>query len=213
MIFKDRKTAGDLLVSRLKDFKNALDTIVLGIPRGGVVVAKEVAKRLNLPLDIIITRKIGAPGHEELAVGAVDPDGQTVWQEYLLEELGLHASELHEKVGNEAKEIQRREEAYRKGRKPLDVAGKRVILVDDGVATGETALAAVKYLRRHGATTIILAVPVASKDSLEKLLPFADEKVVLQTPEFFYAVGQFYQNFGEVLDKEVVELLESSDKR
>lgn len=194
-IFKDRQSAGILLANRLKNIKA---DVVLGIPRGGVVVAKEVASILNLPLDVVITRKIGAPNQPELALGAVDPDGQVVWE---TEDLKLNTE-------NEIKEIKRREKLYR--HKRLDLArlikDKSVILVDDGIATGATVLSAIKYLKRHGAK-VILAVPVASQDAIEKIKDECEQIIILHTPEYFQAVGQFYQEFLPVSDSEVVELL------
>lgn len=202
-LFKDRQSAGQLLVARLKDIQADL---VLGIPRGGVVVAKEVARVLRLPLDIIITRKIGAPFQEELALGAVDPDGEVVWDEALLEQLELRIKNLEFRIKNEMEELKRREKLYRQGRSPLDVSGRAVILTDDGMATGATVLAAVKYLKRHGAK-VILAIPVASSDALEKVKNEVEECVVLEIPEYFQAVGQFYHRFEPVGDEEVVQLL------
>lgn len=202
-IFKDRQAAGLLLAERLKGFKADL---VLGIPRGGVIVAAEVAKALKLPLDILVTRKIGAPMQPELALGAIDPDGIAVWDEKLLEELRFKMEDLGDKVKSEWKELKRREDLYRGDRGDLKIEEKTIILVDDGMATGQTTLAACKYLRRHGAKTI-LAIPVASKDALERVKLEVDETVVLDTPEPFGAVGQFYHQFEPVTDEEVVQLL------
>lgn len=219
-IFKDRQSAGKLLAERLKgDWGNLGDKgIVLGIPRGGVLVAAEVSRVLHLPLDIIITRKIGAPFQPELALGAVDTDGEIVGE---IGEIG----EMKEIIKREIGEIKRREELYnaarykkrsdviasdyRGGRKPLEVSGKTVILVDDGIATGATTLAAINYLKRHHVKKIILAVPVASKESIAKVREVGDvgEVVVLETPQYFQAVGQFYQDFQEVSDEEVIYLL------
>lgn len=202
-IFKDRIAAGQLLANRLENTKADL---VLGIPRGGVVVAAKVAKDLNLPLDIVVTRKIGAPGQEELALGAVDPDGEVVWDNELLAQLDPPAGGLKLKIEEAKEEIQRREKLYRQGRSPLDVSGKTVILTDDGMATGSTILAAVKYLKRHGAK-IILAMPVTSSDALKKVEREVESSVILEIPEYFAAVGQFYQQFEAVPDAEVVQLL------
>lgn len=199
-IFKDRQSAGKLLAKRLQGYRRAQGTIVLGIPRGGVVVAKEAAKQLKLPLDIIITRKIGHPNQPELAVGAVNADGEVVGE----------VGEVKEIVEKELEEIIRREEVYRQGRKPPEIEGKIVILVDDGIATGATTLSAIKYLKRHRAKKIILAVPVASKEAEEKIvreLGEFGEVIVLETPKNFQAVGQFYQNFEEVSDEEVIQYL------
>lgn len=195
-IFKDRIAAGKLLAKRLKNIRADL---VLGIPRGGVVVASEIAKSLKLPLDIIITRKIGAPNQEELALGAVDPDGEVIWEEGLVDD-------LKKEVQKALQELKRREKLYRQGRKELDISGKTVVLADDGMATGLTALSAIKYLKRHEAK-VILAMPVVSQGALRKVADEVEKKVVLEIPSYFQAVGQFYQQFLPVSDKEVVELL------
>jgi len=167
-IFKDRKAAGKLLAERLKDTHADL---VLGIPRGGVVVAAEVAKKLKLPLDIIVTRKIGVPNQPELALGAIDPDGEAVFDQDLLDQLRMDNGQLKIKIQEEWKELKRREDLYgithERGRLSR-LEGKTVILIDDGMATGATVQAAVRYLKRHGAS-IILAIPVASKSALEKV--------------------------------------------
>lgn len=199
-MFKDRQSAGKLLSNRLKHLFHDRGAIVLGVPRGGVVVAKEVANQLNLPLDILVTRKIGAPFQKELALGAVDPDGEVVGE----------VGEVGEIVEQELEELKRRENLYRQGKNPLDVENKIVILVDDGIATGATTLAAINYLKRHGAKQIILAVPVASQNAIEKMvgeLGEVGEVIVLETPADFQSVGQFYQEFGEVTDGEVVQYL------
>lgn len=202
-IFKDRKSAGQLLAKRLKDISADL---VLGIPRGGVVVAKEVTEQLQLPLDVLVVRKIGAPFQPELALGAVDPDGEVVWEEDLIREVGVKKEGLGDIIKNEWKEVKRREDVYRAGKGQLNVDGKTVILVDDGIATGATTLAAITYLKRHGAL-VALAIPVASKEALDKIKPQVEELVVLEIPEYFHAVGQFYQDFPQVSDEEVVSLL------
>lgn len=209
-IFKDRQAAGKLLAKRLKSTKADL---VLGIPRGGVAVAAELAKELNLPLDILVTRKIGAPFQPELALGALDPDGEVVWEESLLEETGMKSEQLGQRIKEEWKEVKRREDAYRVERPPLAtlVAGKMVILVDDGIATGSTTLAAIRFLKRHEAKKIILAVPVASREAKIRVVREVGEVgevIVLETPEYFQAVGQFYKHFEPVEDVEVVKYLE-----
>lgn len=202
-IFKNRQAAGQILAQRLR---NTSADLVLGIPRGGVVVAAEIAKKLNLPLSFIVTRKIGAPMQEELALGAVDPDGEVAWDHELLKQLKLEIRNLKLEIEDEWKELKRREDLYRGSRGNLDIWGKTVILTDDGIATGATTLAAIKYLKRHGAR-VILAVPVASKDAMEKVAQEAEEVVVLHTPLDFQAVGQFYQHFEPVTDEEVIQLL------
>ena len=218
-LFRDRQSAGKLLAKHLKHYKGKDNVLVLGIPRGGVVVASAVAESLKLPLDIIVTRKIGALTQPELALGAVDGDGEVVWDHELLSQLDPPAGGLKLKSEKERNEIKRREDLYRRGKKPLNVENKTVVLVDDGIATGATTLAAVRYLKRHEVKKIILAVPVASKEAVDKIIGElgppasqaralrAGEVVILETPEYFQAVGQFYQNFGEVTDEEVIQLL------
>lgn len=205
---KNRSAAGKLLAARLKNTKA---DIVLGIPRGGVVVAAEIAKTLKLPLDILVVRKIGAPFQSELALGAVDPDGEVVWEEKLLKEVGISREKLGDVIKNEWKELKRREDVYRHARFHLArLDGKTVILVDDGIATGATTLAGIAYLKRHGVRKIILAMPVASKEALDRVIKEigkVGEVRVLEVPEYFQAVGQFYQDFPEVSDEEVVSLL------
>lgn len=206
-IFKDRVSAGKLLSKHLKQYKGKKNAIVLGIPRGGVVVAAEIAKNLNLPWDFIVTRKVGAPSQPELALGAVDPDGQVVWEKQLLLETGYHKDDLDQTINQELDELKRREVVYRQGRKPVSLKNRIVILVDDGIATGSTTLAGVKYLNRHQVEKVVLAVPVASKEAYDKLSEEVQELIVLETPEFFQAVGQFYHQFEPVTDQEVIELL------
>lgn len=206
-MFKDRQAAGRLLAKRLVEYKNYPNTQVLAIPRGGVVVAYEVAKALRVPLDIVITRKIGAPHQPELAVGAVDPDGKVVWQGGLLADLELGARNLDGAVEDQVQEIKRREQLYRQSRQPLDITGKTVILVDDGIATGATVLSAIRYLKRHRVRKIILAVPVAAASTMEKLKPVVDEAMIIYQPDSLGTVGQFYHNFEPVADEEVIRLL------
>jgi|SRR3989338_9235578 len=208
-IFKDRQSAGKLLTKHLQEYKGTDNVVVLAIPRGGVVVAKEVASDLNLALDIIVTRKIGAPMQPELALGAVDADGEVVWDERMINDLGLKIEDLADTVKKEVEEIKRREKEYRHERPGLAklIEGKEIILVDDGIATGATTLAAVNYLKRHKAAKIVLAIPVASQEAANKLSEKVDQLIILETPEYFQAVGQFYEEFGEVTDEEVVELL------
>ncbi len=209
-IFKDRKAAGKLLAKHLKQYKSKNNTLILGIPRGGVVVAAEVSKKLKLPLDIIVTRKIGDPKQQELALGAVDPDGSVIWDEQLMNELGLKVEDLVGEVSEEIEEIKRREKTYRHDKKPLKLTAKTVILIDDGIATGATFLSAVNYLINHKVKKIILAVPIASEDALKKIshrIGKSEERVVLEIPIPFQAVSKFYQQFLAVSDEEVIEYL------
>lgn len=209
IIFKDRASAGIMLSARLHKNKARKDTVVLGIPRGGVVLGYEIAKVLKLPLDVVITRKIGDPHQRELALGAVDPDGSVVWNERLIEELGLRLEDLGLEVQRQKEEIRRREELYRQGKTALEVREKVVLLVDDGVATGETMLSAVKFLQKRGAKKIVAAIPVGAQDAISKVASLgAETEVLFPIPtRDFRPVSSYYQEFKEVGDQEVVELL------
>ena len=204
-IFKDRIEAGKRLAEVLSEFKNS-DAIVLALPRGGVVVAKEVARELGLPLDIIVTRKIGAPGNDEYAIGAIDITGAGVWNE--AERAYVDPKWLEHKIESEKKEAMRRFETYRKGMGALNLKNKTVIIVDDGIATGLTMQAAVAYSKREGALKVVVAVPVASTESVRALKSVAEVRI-LETPIFFSAVGEWYEDFPQVSDEEVISALAS----
>lgn len=206
MIFSDRIEAGVKLGERLAG-EAGPDTIVLGIPRGGVVVAREVARALGVPLDVIVPRKLGAPANPELAIGAVAPDGTLVLDERLVRMLGVSDEYIARESERQIEEIHRRLDAYRGGRPPLRVDGRTCIVVDDGVATGSTAQAACESIKRQGAKRVTLAVPVAPPDTVGRLASVADEVVALATPEPFHAVGQWYLHFPQVSDEEVVDAL------
>lgn len=203
--FADRTEAGRQLAAELERFTGG-DVVVLAIPRGGVVVADEVARALGARLDVVIPRKVGAPGNPELGLGAVAPEVE-VLDERLIRTLGVGEIYLRDEIASQQREIERRAEAYRRGRPPVDVAGKVAVVVDDGVATGGTAIAALRWARRARASRVVLAVPVAPREALERLRAEADEVVVLAAPEPFYAVGQWYDWFGQVEDEEVVRIL------
>ncbi len=207
MLFNDRRDAGRRLAKRLaaEDLPNP---VVEGIPRGGVVVAHEVAKALGAPLDVVISRKVGAPGNPELAVGAVAPDGALVLDHALVKALGVDERYLKEEAARQREEIARRLNRYRQGAPAIAVTGASVVVVDDGIATGATVLAALRGLRAAGPARLVLAVPVAPPDTLQRLSAEADAVVCLATPEPFYAVGQFYRHFEQTSDEEVMELLE-----
>jgi putative phosphoribosyl transferase len=179
---------------------------VLGIPRGGVVVAAEVARALGAPLDIVIPRKVGAPGNPELGLGAVAP-GVRVLDERLIRDLGVSSAYLEREIEAQEREIERRSAAYRGDRPPLVLDERTAIVVDDGVATGGTAAAALRWARQAGASHVVLAVPVAPRQAVSMLSREADEVVVLATPEPFFAVGQWYDRFDQVPDEDVVRLL------
>lgn len=205
-MFRDREEAGRRLADRMAD-DSFPDGLVLGIPRGGVAVAAPLAERLGLPLDIIIPRKVGAPQNPEVAVGAVTEDGTVIWDRTLLARLGLDEGDLVPRIRKEIEEIKRRSALYRGGRGQRGYAGKTVILVDDGVATGSTILAALRSIRKGKPRAVVLAVPVAPPDTLERLSREVDRVVCLESPAEFYAVGQFYREFPQTTDDEVISLL------
>jgi len=207
-VFRDRREAGERLAQRLADAAAVRDAAVtvLGIPRGGVVVAEAVAERLGAPLDVVVPRKLGAPGNPELAIGAVAP-GVRVLDERIVRTLGVPESYLDREVAREEREIERRERRYRAGLRPLDLNRRTAIIVDDGVATGSTAIAALRWADAAGAESVVLAIPVAPAATARALAREADEVVVLETPDLFHAVGQWYSRFGQVGDAEVVRIL------
>jgi putative phosphoribosyl transferase len=211
VIFVDRQDAGRQLAEALAGLKGE-DVVVLGIPRGGVVVAAEVARAHGWPLDTVIPRKIRAPGNPELGLGAIAP-GVRVLDQRMLEMLGVSESYLDREIAEEEREIERRSDAYRRGRPAVDVKDKVAVVVDDGIATGGTATAAVRWARAQGARRVILAVPVAPAEGVRNLSREADEVVCLETPEPFYAVGQWYQEFPQTSDEEVVQILDDVTSR
>ena len=204
--FSDRGEAGERLAEVLVGRVQGPAT-VLAIPRGGVLVAAVVADRLGAPLDVVVPRKLGAPGNPELAVGAVADGVQAVDAEAVAR-LGIDPDALRAEVARQTAEVARRTAAYRAGRPPLDLTGRTAVLVDDGVATGWTALAAARWCRRAGASRVLLAVPVGPAGLAERLRPAVDEAVVLHTPEPYLAVGQAYVRFPQVGDGEVLRCLE-----
>ncbi len=210
-MWQDRIEAGQKLAQKLKEIlgeeKTLSQGLVLAIPRGGVVVGQQIAKALNYPLDVIIVKKIGAPGNPELAVGAVGFIGEPVIDEDLVARLGVEKDYLEKKITEIKNQIIIQEKEWRAGKEPLDLKNKVVVITDDGVATGATVKAAIEIVRQTNPQKIILAVPVVAKESLHEIENLADEVVYLQAPELFFAVGQFYQNFGQVSDEEVKELL------
>jgi len=206
-IFRDRKEAGRRVAARLSRLDLAGDIIVLGLPRGGVPVAYEVAKELDAPLDVLVVRKLGAPFDPELAVGAIAYGGVTVLNEPELESLGLDEAALEPTRRKEHEELLRRERAYRSDEAPLDVHGKTVIIVDDGIATGATMHAAVVAIRKLAPASIIVAVPTSARSSVARIEAVADRVIALETPEPYYGVGAWYANFSQVEDDDVVEAL------
>jgi putative phosphoribosyl transferase len=209
--FRDRTEAGELLAAALKD-RVRPPLIVLGIPRGGVIVAVTVAQRLGAPLDVVVPRKIGAPGNPELAVGAV-AEGVEAIDHRVLRRLGFDESAVRGEVERQKGEVARRTAAYRAGRPPLDLAGRTAVLVDDGIATGWTAVAAARWCRNQGASRVVVAVPVGPADLEERLGAEADDAVVLRRPDPYLAVGQAYVRFDQVSDAQVVGALRAVDNQ
>jgi len=206
-IFQDREDAGKQLGKRLRGLTLGKDVIVLGLPRGGVPVALEVAAALDAPLDVIIVRKIGAPFNPELALGAVAFGGVTVYNEDLLRELGVEREDLEDILTRERAELERREHAYRGARPMPDLTGKTVVIVDDGIATGATMHAAVAAIRALHPNDVIVAAPTSALDSGARLESVADRVIALETPEPYYGVGASYREFHQLDDAEVVRCL------
>jgi putative phosphoribosyl transferase len=210
MRFRDRAHAGKVLARALSRYAGRDDVIVLALPRGGVPVAAELARALGAQLDVFVVRKLGLPEHEELAMGAVAPGGVLVLDDRLVRGLGLPDEVLQETVEKELRELERREAAYRAGRPPLDLEGKTVILVDDGLATGATMRAAALALRKYKPARVVVAVPVASAETCDEFRADVDEIVCALTPSPFHAVGLWYDDFSQTSDEEVRELLRDS---
>lgn len=207
MIFDDRTHAGRVLAEHLTEYADDPGVIVLGLPRGGVPVAYEVATALSAPLDVLIVRKLGVPGHRELAMGAIASGGVRVVNDELVRTLGIGRDDIEETARVEQAELEQREERYRRGRPPPDLEGRTVIVVDDGIATGSTMQAALTGLRQLGPAKLVVATPIASDTACAQLRGFADEVVCASTPSPFRAVGQGYRRFGQTSDAEVEELL------
>jgi predicted phosphoribosyltransferase len=208
--FKDRKAAGRALAERLMTFAGRDDAVVLALPRGGVPVAHEIAAVLQLPLDLMVVRKLGIPEDEELAFGALGPTGLRVINPRLMEEFAVSARALAQIVALEQRELERRERVYRQGRPPLDLHGKIALLVDDGIATGATMRVAVATAREAGARRVVVVAPVVAREAYLELRPKADEVCALQIPKEFGAVGEFYVNFPQETDAHVLTLLEDA---
>jgi len=206
-VFENRVDAGRRLASRLEAYKNRKDVIVLGIPRGGVPVGFEVASALGAPLDVFISRKLGVPGQEELAFGAIASGGVRVLNPEITQMAGLSDAEIERITTTVRKELERREKVYRGDRKPLSLEGQTVILVDDGIATGSSMRAAIRALRQMKPGRLVAAVPVAPPSTCKRLKPEVDELICVSTPENFYAIGEFYDDFSQVTDEEVTTLL------
>jgi putative phosphoribosyl transferase len=208
MFFRDRSDAGQKLAEALVAYADRPDVIVLGLPRGGVPVAYEVARALHAPLDVFLVRKLGVPGYEELAMGAIASGGVRVLNEDVIRGLGIPQEDIEAVVSEEQQELERRARVYRDDRPPPDVRGKTAILIDDGLATGATMKAAVAALRQLHPSRIVVAVPVAASETCRELGAEVDEIVCLATPEPFHAVGLWYEQFSQTTDQEVHDLLE-----
>lgn len=206
-IFKDRSVAGQFLAEQLKEYTNQSDVVVLALPRGGVPVAYEIAKKLNAPLDVFLVRKLGMPGWSELAMGAIASGGVRVLNEDLLSQITVPDELIHLVTNLELQELHRRERLYRGTRAPLDVSGRTVIIVDDGLATGSSMRAAISALRQKNPKKIVVAVPVGALESCESLETEVDSLVCGFTPAPFHGVGAWYEDFSQTTDDEVRELL------
>ncbi len=210
-MFKDRKEAGEKLADKLEDYKIP-NLVILAIPRGGVPVAGKIAERLKAPLYVLITRKLGTPGHEEVGIGAISEGNTIVLDDKLILQLGLTKEELSQVIDKEEKELKRRIEVYRKGQPLPPLKGKTVVLVDDGVARGVTALAAIKSVKKLKPQNLIFACPVCSKESIVEIGKKVDKLICLLAPENFTAIGEFYEDFSPVTDKEVLSILSMEAK-
>jgi putative phosphoribosyl transferase len=210
--FTNRVEAGQRLATALKDVA-VKDGIVLAIPRGGVVVGYEVAEALNLPLDVIIPRKIGAPGNPEYAIGAITEDGTLILDENVIAYMNVPSDYVERESENQRLEIQRRMRLYRQNAPYPNLKGRDVIVVDDGIATGSTMKAALSSVKNRGANTVVAAVPVGPPSTIEELKTQADHVVCLFTPESFYAIGEFYDDFSQTMDEEVIDLLKRNRQK
>lgn len=206
-LFRDRREAGRLLAQRLATLTDHPDLLVLALPRGGVPIAYEVARALRAPLDIVLVRKLGVPGHAELAMGAIAEGGVRVLNHAVIRELDISEDIIDHIAREEQRILEQRRRLYRGERRPPTVEGMRVILIDDGLATGMTMMAAIEVVRRGGPAGIIVATPVAAPESVAEIEPLVDDVVTLATPEFLYAIGMWYSDFTPTSDEEVCTLL------
>jgi putative phosphoribosyl transferase len=206
--FRDRSEAGRVLAQQLTEYAGRDDVIVLALPRGGIPVGYEVAKALGAPLEVFVARKLGVPGHQELAMGAIASGGSAVLDQGLVRRLGVTQAQLDRAVADETRELERREQANRGDREAPDLRGKTVILVDDGLATGATMRAAALAVRDQQPARIVVAVPVAAEETCDQFRDVVDDVICAVTPKPFYAVGMWYEDFDQTTDDEVRELLE-----
>lgn len=209
--FRDRRAAGAELASRLAAYGHRPDVLVLALPRGGVPVGYEVARALDVPLDVFLVRKLGTPGHEELAMGAIASGGQVVLNPEVMQGWGLSREDIETAAAREHLEIERRERLYRGRRPALQLEGRTLVVVDDGMATGASMRVALRALRERGPRRLVVALPVAPSDAQDTLRGDADELVIVAQPEPFYAVGQWFEDFRQTSDDEVRHLLEAAE--
>lgn len=207
MFYQNRQDAGKQLSAKLKKFKNKKDAVVVALPRGGVPIAKEVAENLDLPLDIIVTRKIGAPFNKEMAIGAITEEGTTIFNKEAKEMVDPTEAYLKDEIEEQKNEAKRRLVKYRGQQTKLELKGKTAILVDDGIATGATMKAAIQSAKEKKADKIIVATPVIPPDTLQEIKKKVDDVIYLESPESFGAVGKFYKDFKQVSDEEVTSIL------
>ena len=212
MIYRNRSEAGKELATKLSTYKDRDDVLVLALPRGGVPVAFEVAQALNAPLDVFLVRKLGVPGHEELAMGAIATGGVRVLNDDVVDYLKIPDAVIDSVAAEESKELKRRELAYRGNRPEPDVKGKTVILIDDGLATGSTIRAAAQALRQQDPARIVVAVPVSAPETCDEYRIGVDEIICAATPDPFWGVGLWYDDFSQTTDEEVHDLLERARK-
>ena len=211
--FRDRADAGRILAADLSHYAGRSDVIVLALPRGGVPVANEVARAIGAPLDIFLVRKLGLPGQEEFAMGAIASGGVRLINNDVVRAYGVSAAQIESIVAAEQRELERRERAYRDGRPLPQIAGRTVILIDDGLATGFSMRAAILALRADAPARVVVAVPVAARETCEEFRDLVDEIVCAETPDPFYAVGIWYEDFSQTTDREVHELLRAANSR
>jgi len=207
-LFQNRADAGRQLATRLTGYSGRNDMLVLGLPRGGVLVAFEVAQKLQAPLDVLIVRKLGVPGHEELAMGAIATGGTRVLHDDVVRSLQISAATIESVVAAEEVELRRRERIYRSGKPPPEIDGKTIILIDDGIATGSTMRAAIQVLRKRKPARVVVAVPYAPFPLYDGFEDQVDESVILHSTQAFWSVGQAYDDFSQVSDEEVTRLME-----
>ena len=202
----DRADAGKKLAVSLSSYKNSKDAIIIALPRGGIITGQEVAKELNLPFDIIIPRKIGAPHNPELAIGAIIED-EVLLNDDLIQSMDIDKEYIEQTIEKEKRDINRKKRIWRKERPPIQWRGKTILIIDDGVATGSTMKASVRYLKKQPIKKLVVAIPVGPAETIDELKEMADEVICLQAPEMFLAVGQFYEKFTQTDDKAIVEIM------